>query len=302
LYGARFWQAAPAEWRADLRHHRRHQPPSCWYETELLVFDLHSNASQNAPYPQAVCDDRNRPFPKHVVYWHNFKVAGTTARQALSYFGLPNYQAHEIFSNTLRALFPQLPVTDPSRRARYQQHVDTIKQQVYDWQQRGTGMGFTFVRSPVQRFLSGLEQVERLGASDWEVSAKALPCFALSNATTKVECIVDALAQTRVFFNVHLYPQAYLFDAWTQHGELDLAVHVLDLKDMDALMKRFKGRKVLRVRESDANNTKLGLKDHDLDHSLLVKICQLYRMDLLMLQLMNMPDPLCAKAMAVSSS
>jgi hypothetical protein len=72
-----------------------------------------------------------------------------------------------------------------------------------------------------------------------------------------------------------LYPQAYLLDTWTRRVEYDLAVIVLDLKEMDPHFRRFKGRKVKRERQSTEKNTKLHLVDTDLEPNLLRKICKL---------------------------
>jgi hypothetical protein len=210
--------------------------------------------------------------------------------------GFPNYERpRNVFSDGLKLLFPdRVPIH--GNFSDYLSYVDTLKQQAYEKQliDSNRNLGFTFVRSPVQRFLSGLEQIERLGNNAWEVSPQALPCFDMADAVAKVECVVDAIHETRVFFNVHIYPQAYLFDVWTKQGSYDLAIHVLDLKDMDPLFKRFKGKIIRRVRSSNTNNTRLKLVDHLLKPKLLTKICKLYQSDLFMLEQMRMADPLCA--------
>jgi hypothetical protein len=298
FYAKRFWDRAPAALREKLQFQRDNRPPNCWYETELLTFHKTETADTKLPYPKAVC---NGPFPENIVYWHNFKVAGTTARHALGVWGFPGYESgHHIFSDQLRELFPELTFDDFEV---YLKHVDTIKQQAYERQLSVTNdgnrnYGFTFVRSPVQRFLSGMEQVERLNDHDWEVSPESRRCMDIPHAATKVECVVDRIIDTGIFFNVHVYPQAYLFDTWTKRGEFDLAITVLDLKDMDPLFKRFKGRLIQRVRESSVEGTKLNLKDKDLEPRLLVKICKLYEADLLMLKTLGMEDPLCKKALS----
>jgi Sulfotransferase family len=296
FYAKRFWDAAPQHLVDGLQWQRDHRPKNCWYETEILIYHKVEEAKQT-PYKEAVCEG---PFPDSVVFWHNFKVAGTTARVNFGGTRFPNYASGEhVFSNRLRALFPD---AEPKENgANYLMHADIIKQQIHEDQMRNgdKSVSFTFVRSPVQRFLSGLEQIERLNNVVWEVSPEAAPCFSIEDSLVKLECIVDRILETRVFFNVHIYPQAYLFDTWTKKGEYDLAVIVLDLKEMDPLFKRFKGKTGKRERQSTEKNTKLRLVDKDLEPNLLRKICKLYEVDLLMLKAMNMLDELCASVLQV---
>lgn len=293
FYAKRFWDAAPKQMRDELDWQRNHRPENCWYETEMLSFVRREDSAPDFPYENAVCTG---PFPKHLVYWHNFKAAGTTARFALDYSGFPNYEEHShFFSDKLLEIFPDITWDDYEL---YVKNVDLYKKQIYERQRetRDPSVGFTFVRSPVQRFLSGLAQVERLNDTAWEVSVEAEECFDMLNPMRKVECVVDSIVATGVFFNVHIYPQAYLFDSWTQQGTYDTAISVLSLKDMDPLLKRFKGYTVERARESAASPEVIKtLHERDLKADLIAKICNLYRMDILMLQTLGMEDLLCAK-------
>jgi hypothetical protein len=79
FHAQRFWKAAPAQLQDDLRYQREHRPVNCWYETELLWINKLDNAT-NTPYKKGTCTG---PSPDHLVYWHNFKAGGTTARQSL---------------------------------------------------------------------------------------------------------------------------------------------------------------------------------------------------------------------------
>jgi hypothetical protein len=224
-------------------------------------------------------------------------VAGTTVRHALGYQPIPRYDsATHIFSDELLRVFPGAAYDDFEL---YLDYVDHVKQTIYKRQVRqgDDSVSFTFVRYPVQRFLSGLEQIERHDDNDWEVSEDARACFDqyADDSHGKVNCVVDSLLTTRLFFNVHLYPQAYLFDSWTKQGAFDTAITVLNLKDVDALLKRFTGEAVPRARESSTQD-KLNLQASDLHHDLLAKICRLYHIDLLLLQELGMKDPLCPPA------
>lgn len=310
FYAKRFWESAPTQLMDNLQWHRDRRPANCWYETELLQFTKVDNVTDR-PYDNAVCQG---PIPDTVVYWHNFKAAGTTVRHALGHWGFPNYDAFpkEVYSDQMHNIFNNLGNTS-NGLDEYLQYADEQKRQIHERQSQTNNnidndisnnnkhVGFTFVRPPVQRFLSGLEQVERLNNYDWEVSPESRPCFDISDSVRRVECIVDHLLETRVFFNVHIYPQAYVFDAWTQRGELDLAVVVLHMKDMDPLMSRFKGEVLEhRMRNSAVDGTTIQVTEDTLEPRLLAKICKLYESDLLLLQTLGMEDEKCSNALSSS--
>jgi hypothetical protein len=196
-------------------------------------------------------------------------------------------------------LLPLFPGAAYDHFELYLDYVDHVKQTIYKRQVRQVddSVSFTFVRYPVQRFLAGLEQIERHNDNDWEVSEDARSCFDryADDSHDKVNCVVDSLLKTRLFFHVHLYPQAYLFGSWTKQGAFDTAIAVLNLKDVDALLKRFTGEAVPRARESSTHD-KLNLQVSDLHPDLLAKICRLYHIDLLLLQALGMEDPICPPA------
>jgi hypothetical protein len=271
FYPQRFWKSQLTnEFYPDLVYQRVNRPERCWYENEFLRWDQSGTSDRQC----------TKSMPQSLVYLHNFKAGGTTVLLLPKGKYYTVHKEHFSFSKIMeRKEFEKISM-------------DTMRQ-IYTEQQNHTRstVPFTFVRSTVSRFLSGIAQVEELNNPEWEIAPSARKCFEKTNAVEKVECIVDVISETRIFFNVHLYPQSYLFDTWTNKGELDLAVTVLPLKDMDTLLQSITGQPQIDHARRKLDATKVSKSS--LPSSVVSKICNLYKVDLVMMNLLQMPDEDC---------
>lgn len=268
VYPQEFWRRNQE--MAPFLHWQRLNSPRKWYENEFLTLKRASNAS--------IC----REAPETLVYFHNFKAGGTTAHKVF-HRGLPGYNVE------------QEHYGDTEKAKQFMKRSFDFAQQIYNTQQEHskTVEVFTFVRHPVKRFLSGLAQIGRMNIRAETIDEASRKCFSLSGEALIV-CVLDYIEDRNVFFNVHIYPQSYLMDTWSNWGLLDIRITVAHMDDMDALFTALmQGENVQHARESNANGVhdKTGISE--LSNSTIARICQAYRADLMLLQLMNFSDPLC---------
>lgn len=99
-------------------------------------------------------------------------------------------------------------------------------------------------------------------------------------------------------FNVHIYPQSYLFDMWTLNGLLDIEVSVFHVDDMDSILSALMGQAESQTKEharesnADGKQDKIGLEE--LSAETISSICNAYAMDLHLMAKFGMHDPHCA--------
>lgn len=228
--------------------------------------------------PPATCAAQ---LPDSLTYLHNFKAGGTTALATLTGQAATYYVAednHKVFTQYMWNDDMIVNSFNVIRELEQRQANEQTKD-----------IAFTFTRSPVKRFLSGIAQIDAMGYKD-ESPYYAQECFPKTDKTNKVECVIDKIKTgPSKYFNVHLYPQMYLMDSWTNGGLNDIQVVVMDLDDMDNVFKALVPE-IIRERES-GDGQKIAVTD--LPKETITKICELYKMDVLALQLMGMDDGLC---------
>jgi hypothetical protein len=112
----------------------------------------------------------------------------------------------------------------------------------------------------------------------------------MQDASKKVGCILDCIERTGFFFNPHIYPQAYLFDTWTDWGLLDLSLIVFDISDISAVVQILSGRKG-HVHARESKHGKIAMDE--LDPALIERICKLFAVDTTLIHLLGMHDPNC---------
>jgi hypothetical protein len=288
IYPQRFWRSAIAESFAPALHWQRIHRPKTVYENEFLQWRRLANVTvQGGDADEDTCV--NNRLPETLVYWHNFKAGGTTARATLADAegGIPHYETERI----------QFGENNPYKEFdKLLESSFALTQELYRRQQHqpDSVVAFSFVRSPVIRFLSGLAQISRMPL-ETETTRGNRPCFGLKDPNRKVQCVLRDIERTGVFFNVHLYPQAYLLDTWTGWGLLDMRITLASMHDMDAILTAVSGgRPVVKERASNVGNRQDKILVTELAKSTVARICKVYAVDILLLQLLNMPDPLCS--------
>jgi hypothetical protein len=128
----------------------------------------------------------------------------------------------------------------------------------------------------------------------WEATKESRPCFSIRDPSKKVECILDCVEKTGYFFNVHIYPQAFIFDTWTDWGLLDIALILYDISDITTVMQSLSGQKGdVHARESNKDGKHDKITVDELGPALIERICRLYEVDTTLLQLLGMHDPDC---------
>lgn len=287
FYPKRFWEGLDEKFQTALKWHVIHKPKNTFYETEMLVWKkfLHRNVGEDS---QAGTEECLEKIPNHLVYWHNFKAGGTSVRRFLTGpRSIPHYEVD-------RKVFIADVEGGSKKRENLKQIVDIEKERYYHRQvaRNETVAGFTFVRPPVERFFSSLAQLERMGATKFETE-DAYHCFRIEDdVDAKIGCIVDIMLESQVFFNAHVYPQAYLMESWTNHSKFDSAITIADLQDMNTVVE---GIQLKPVPSQNARTSREGEKASlsDLTSTTLEKICRLYEVDVLLLEALGMPETTC---------
>lgn len=296
FYPLRFWRTSPlsTEFRPALHYQRIKRPQAC-YEQEMIMLTrrydkIHPVDGDELPQPPSMCKDQ---LPDSMTYFHNFKTGGTTVFHTMAHQRVPFYNVtndHKIFTQYL--LNDYINDAPKMQRIAFDAIIDLEKRQQSD---KSNDIIFTFTRSPVKRFLSGVAQIASMNLM-YEVPSANRHCYE-SNATTthgrieRIECIVSDIQHNGVFYNIHLYPQMYLFDSWTNWGLVDLKIVVMDMVDMDTLFQSLTGN-VKRERRTEGQDQ---VSVSDLPESLLRSICELFKVDLIVLQLLGLDDGLCPK-------
>lgn len=146
---------------------------------------------------------------------------------------------------------------------------------------------FTFVRDPLERFLSGLTQY----MTNRNDGGALQPCLVAPKTETlsMINCVVELIQKQKAYFDVHLIPQSYdMYKAI--HGN-DLAFQLINLKDMDVTLASLGGatQSTTTVRKERQRKEGLLLGKFNLTTVAILtpeikaKICNLYAMDVVML-------------------
>jgi hypothetical protein len=149
---------------------------------------------------------------------------------------------------------------------------------------------FTFLRDPVPRFLSSIGQALRLG--------RLHPCNVRSNGTIElVHCVLAKIDKTQSFLDEHLIPQA--FELYMGTMGLDLSVTVMDLSQLSTALEALFGPSYFSESHSVIRRKSLTLVQGFnlslavLPPTLIHQICQLYWVDVLLLQMTQVSTTIC---------
>jgi hypothetical protein len=165
------------------------------------------------------------------------------------------------------------------------------QQQMQQYQEVDTMPIFTFLRDPVPRFLSSIGQALRLG--------RLHPCNVQSNGTIElVHCVLAKIDKTQSFLDEHLIPQ--VFELYMGMMGLDLSVTVMDLSHLSTALEGLFGstfvlgsHSAIRRRKSPTLVRGFNLSLAVLPPTLIDQICQLYRVDVLLLHMTRVSTTIC---------
>jgi hypothetical protein len=280
FYPKRFWQSSIAEPYADELKYQRFSRGGTFYENELILLRRNQQNHTTSPADQECV----KKLPESLAYFHNFKAGGTTALNKLGFNPVPHYDTEKLIFAYNTEKF--------GTGAEFSKHAFDTSLEIYMRQQQtnATAIAFTFTRPPVEKFLSGIAQIDRMSIK-WETTDESLPCFSIQNHVAKIECIADVIHGTGYFFNVHLLPQTYLFDTWTNGGLVDTELILLDLRDMNHILGEITGTDKVHVMRQSKNGEQVEVSE--LPPRVIHKICKLYEVDLVVFHMLGKPDPLC---------
>lgn len=224
------------------------------------------------------------------------------------------YHIHKCGSTTVKAATKKSPLTTTKLYAydleykigkeKYGKRVRNILENTYANQQQTNQTTrverpvFTFIRDPVSRFVSGLAQFIKL--------LKFYPVHPLTTCVENnenetialLECAIDAIHNKSSYLNVHLLPQVYeLYKGTTYGGDnMDLAVHLVDLKDLEAALSPLVGLtsdEIVPKQQASGVQRGFNLTPSILTPELVNKICKLYAMDVLMMRETGISHSVC---------
>ena len=136
---------------------------------------------------------------------------------------------------------------------------------------------FTFLRDPVDRFISSVGQALKLN--------KLHPCSTKSKDTPELlKCVVDKIKRKGLFLDEHLVPQS--FELYYGVMGYDIAIRVLDLSSIGQVLKKLgfsSDHSSGRRRKGQGLVAGFNLSTSLLSPSILNEICSLYDVDVRLL-------------------
>ena len=148
---------------------------------------------------------------------------------------------------------------------------------------------FTFLRDPVPRFLSSVGQALRLN--------KLHPCNTQSKDTQELlDCVLNKIKVKESFLDEHLLPQS--FELYNGMTGLDLKVKVMDSSAIGSVLHKL-GLATNDV-SSPRRKTQGLISGFNLSMSfvtapLIERICEIYHMDVMLLQLTGVTRTICER-------
>jgi hypothetical protein len=177
-------------------------------------------------------------------------------------------------------------------REEFQNQTMQIMTDIYSAQQQQQPCSmptFTFLRDPVPRFLSSVGQALRLN--------KLHPCNTQSKDTQELlDCVLNKIKAKESFLDEHLVPQ--LFELYKGMEGLDLKVKVMDLSAIGSVLQKLglatNGASSPR-RKTQGLVSGFNLSMSFVTASLMERICEIYPMDVLLLQLTGVTRTMCER-------
>lgn len=143
---------------------------------------------------------------------------------------------------------------------------------------------FTFLRDPLDRFLSSLGQV--LKGPKGLLRDRFMPCYTKMTTKDLIECVLNKMEQRLSFLDDHFVPQS--FELYIGLMGYNISVNVVDLSLLSMVIQQMGGA-VDATHENSAVGRIQDFPHFDLNPSALtpsmqVRICRLYEADLLLLK------------------
>jgi hypothetical protein len=323
FYPARFFAAAAAE--------------SDFYEIKYTgnrpVFEIEGTPVIHLERNQQHRNANAVGVPESITYLHNRKVGGSTMHSA--------FRLNKKNFNGSLALHVAL-----SWKMRHQMGMSAYHEawngklsNIVASQQHNMNMGsatasetasssspavvFTFVRCPVQRFLSAVGQLlsarhrfeRHFGSCDPNPTTTTATTTTSSDTVESLhtlddtrrllQCTLDILEKSvqvngpSSFLDVHLEPQVYQMR--TSINSMDVGILVLDLKHISNVLSILRPRSASLHKRSSTSKTYTGGYDLSMDtvdgvlltDELVQQICNIYAVDVQMLQLTSVSPTLC---------
>ena len=143
---------------------------------------------------------------------------------------------------------------------------------------------FTFLRCPVERFLSALYQVLELGRLN---ACRISATRERYDSDILIDCILNKIKEKETYLDEHLQPQAY--QLYTGTMGLDLPMTVFHMK---FLTTPFGAPTQTRVRKDNIRGFNLSLSV--LNERMIQDICAIYQVDVRLLEQVKVTPTICA--------
>jgi hypothetical protein len=253
--------------------------------------------------------------PESITYLHNRKVGGSTMHSAFrlnkanSSLGL-----HVTLSWKMRNQMG-LPVYHEAWNGKLSEIAASQHNEASETSSSSPAVVFTFVRCPVQRFLSAVgqllsarhrfdrhfyscdpDQTETTSTSDTVVERQSLV-----DTQRLLQCTLGILEKSvqangpSSFMDVHLEPQVYQIR--TGVNSMDVGIMILDLKHISSVLSILRPRSANLHKRSSTSKKYTGGYDLStagvVTDELVQQICRIYAVDVQMLQLASVSPTLC---------
>jgi len=203
------------------------------------------------------------------IYYHIHKNGGSTM----------NIQGPDLLPGvvgSLQAYYTKLE--NQWGRERFENETRTILDEAF-YARRHEMPIFTFLRDPVDRFISGVGQALKLNQlGDCTRSRTKKDSLEL------LDCVLNEIQTKKHYLDEHLEPQ--IFELYHGMMGLDLDVSVMDLTTMDMVLQKVLGVSTTTPRRTTRRNGLVvgyNLSTSLLTPNLVERICSIYNMDVLLL-------------------